>query len=139
MSVRAWWQISAVHSTLWATTSRNVRPAARTVLPTRPGRPATGGLSDWTWLAITAAGTLPILWMGYGTDIDVGDVLESAELIRRFDYAPSRNPGVPVFETIVAVLDPIEGLSQDRVDAGGDYFSAMRSNLTVLREALGCR
>jgi hypothetical protein len=73
------------------------------------GGPATSGLSDWTLLAITAAVTLPILWMGYGTDIDVGDVLESAELIRRFDYAPSRNPGVPVFETIVAVLDPIGG------------------------------
>jgi hypothetical protein len=77
--------------------------------PSDPSGPATRGLSDWTLLAITAAVTLPILWMGYGTDIDVGDVLESAELIRRFDYAPSRNPGVPVFETIVAVLDPLGG------------------------------
>ena len=72
-------------------------------------RQAAAGLGDWALLAITAAVTLPILWMGYGTDIDVGDVLESAELIRRFDYAPSRNPGVPVFESIVAVLDPIAG------------------------------
>jgi zinc transport system substrate-binding protein len=39
----------------------------------------------------------------------------------------------------VAVLDPIEGLSQERLEAGEDYLSAMRSNLTVLREALGCR
>ena len=39
----------------------------------------------------------------------------------------------------VAVLDPIEGLSQERLDAGEDYFSVMRSNLTQLREALGCR
>ena len=86
------------------------RPGSLSVRsPGDPGRPATRGLSDWTLLAITAAVTLPILWMGYGTDIDVGDVLESAELIRRFDYAPSRNPGVPVFETIVAVLDPIGG------------------------------
>ncbi len=77
--------------------------------PADGGGPATRGFGDWTLLAITAVVTLPILWMGYGTDIDVGDVLESAEVIRRFDYAPSRNPGVPVFETIVAVVDPIGG------------------------------
>lgn len=77
--------------------------------PGYTGEPATRGLGDGALLAITAAVTLPILWMGYGTDIDVGDVLDSAELIRRFDYVPSRNPGVPVFETIVAVLDPIGG------------------------------
>ncbi len=39
----------------------------------------------------------------------------------------------------VAVLDPLEGLSQERLDAGEDYVSAMRSNLEALREALGCR
>lgn len=39
----------------------------------------------------------------------------------------------------VATLDPIEGLSQERLAAGEDYFSVMRSNLVVLREALGCR
>ncbi len=40
---------------------------------------------------------------------------------------------------VVATLDPIEGLSQDRLDAGEDYLSVMRSNLEALREALGCR
>jgi zinc transport system substrate-binding protein len=39
----------------------------------------------------------------------------------------------------VATLDPIEGLSQERLDAGEDYLSVMRANLTALREALGCR
>ena len=39
----------------------------------------------------------------------------------------------------VATLDPVEGLSQERLDAGEDYFSVMRSNLAALREALGCR
>ncbi|MBB5869737.1 zinc transport system substrate-binding protein [Allocatelliglobosispora scoriae] len=34
-----------------------------------------------------------------------------------------------------AVLDPIEGLEQG---SSGDYISIMRSNLTTLREALGC-
>ena len=39
----------------------------------------------------------------------------------------------------VATLDPIEGLSEDRLDAGEDYLSVMRSNLNALRGALGCR
>jgi zinc transport system substrate-binding protein len=39
----------------------------------------------------------------------------------------------------VAVLDPVEGLSEERLDAGEDYLSVMRDNLTALREALECR
>ena len=39
----------------------------------------------------------------------------------------------------VATLDPIEGLSEDRLDAGEDYLTVMRSNLDALREALACR
>jgi zinc transport system substrate-binding protein len=39
----------------------------------------------------------------------------------------------------VATLDPIEGLSQERLDAGEDYLSVMRANLAALRRALGCR
>jgi zinc transport system substrate-binding protein len=38
-----------------------------------------------------------------------------------------------------ATLDPLEGLTQDELDAGEDYFSVMRSNLRTLRSALGCR
>jgi zinc transport system substrate-binding protein len=38
----------------------------------------------------------------------------------------------------VASLDPIEGLSQERLDDGEDYLSVMRDNLETLREALGC-
>lgn len=37
-----------------------------------------------------------------------------------------------------AVLDPLEGLAQDRIDAGEDYLSVMRDNLAVLQEGLGC-
>ena len=66
-------------------------------------------LSDRALLLVTAAVTLPILWMGYGTDIDVADVLASGDSIRRGDYFPSRPPGVPVFEAITAALDPIGG------------------------------
>lgn len=67
------------------------------------------GLADRTLLLIGAAVTLPLVWMGYGTDIDVTDVLASAETIRAGDYVPSRPPGVPVFEALVAVLDPVGG------------------------------
>ena len=39
----------------------------------------------------------------------------------------------------VAVLDPLEGLSEERLEAGEDYLSVMRENLAALREGLGCR
>jgi zinc transport system substrate-binding protein len=39
----------------------------------------------------------------------------------------------------VATLDPLEGLSDERLAARDDYLSVMRDNLDVLREALGCR
>jgi zinc transport system substrate-binding protein len=38
-----------------------------------------------------------------------------------------------------AVLDPIEGLTKDQTERGGDYFSVMRANLAALRKALGCK
>lgn len=38
-----------------------------------------------------------------------------------------------------AVLDPLEGLTQDELDHGDDYVSVMTRNLRVLRQALGCR
>ena len=38
----------------------------------------------------------------------------------------------------VATLDPIEGLSEERLAAGEDYLSVMRSNLVAIRQALGC-
>ena len=39
----------------------------------------------------------------------------------------------------IETLDPVEGLSEERLAAGEDYLSVMRSNLANLREALGCR
>ncbi len=67
------------------------------------------GLRERWLLAITAVATLPIIWLGYGTDLDIGAVLDAAARIRDLDYSPSRNPGVPVVEAIVAVLDPVGG------------------------------
>jgi zinc transport system substrate-binding protein len=37
-----------------------------------------------------------------------------------------------------AVLNPIEGLTEEQQAAGEDYISLQRENLTTLREALGC-
>jgi zinc transport system substrate-binding protein len=38
-----------------------------------------------------------------------------------------------------AVLDPLEGLTKQEIEAGEDYFSIMRANLAALQEALACR
>ena len=37
-----------------------------------------------------------------------------------------------------AVLNPLEGLTDDEMDAGAGYESVMRDNLTALQQALGC-
>jgi zinc transport system substrate-binding protein len=37
-----------------------------------------------------------------------------------------------------AVLNPLEGLTQEQLDAGADYLSVMRENLETLRTALDC-
>jgi hypothetical protein len=58
---------------------------------------------------IVALATLPLVWMGYGTDIDVWNVLRSAAGIREGDYVPSRTPGVPVLEALTALFDPLGG------------------------------
>jgi hypothetical protein len=66
-------------------------------------------LTDRTLVVVTAAVTLPFVWMGYGTDIDVANVLEAAERLREGSYMPSRPPGTPVVEALVAMLDPVGG------------------------------
>ena len=38
-----------------------------------------------------------------------------------------------------AVLNPLEGLTEQQLDEGEDYLSVMRENLAALRQALGCR
>ncbi len=86
---------------------RRARPSVGRSAPA--GASTARGLSDRVLLLVTAVATLPILWLGYGTDLDIGAVLAAGERIRDLDYAPSRNPGVPVVEAIVAVLDPIGG------------------------------
>jgi zinc transport system substrate-binding protein len=38
-----------------------------------------------------------------------------------------------------AVLNPLEGLTEEEVEARADYVSVMRANLAALRDALACR
>ena len=38
-----------------------------------------------------------------------------------------------------AVLNPLEGLTEEELARGEDYFTVMRANLEALREGLGCR
>jgi zinc transport system substrate-binding protein len=38
-----------------------------------------------------------------------------------------------------SVLNPLEGLTQDELARGEDYFTVMEANLDALREGLGCR
>jgi zinc transport system substrate-binding protein len=38
-----------------------------------------------------------------------------------------------------AVLNPLEGLTEDELARGEDYFSVMEANLGALRQGLGCR
>jgi zinc transport system substrate-binding protein len=38
-----------------------------------------------------------------------------------------------------AVLDPIEGLTEEELGRGENYFTRMRANLRALQEGLGCR
>jgi zinc transport system substrate-binding protein len=38
-----------------------------------------------------------------------------------------------------AVLNPLEGLTEDEIEDGADYFTVMRENLAALRKALACK
>lgn len=38
-----------------------------------------------------------------------------------------------------AALNPLEGLTDEEIKAGADYFSVMRANLAALQKALGCK
>jgi zinc transport system substrate-binding protein len=38
-----------------------------------------------------------------------------------------------------AVLNPLEGLTEDELESGANYFTVMRRNLAALQAALGCR
>ncbi len=78
-----------------------------------------------------------------------------SELTKVADFAKLHNVKYILFESLVSpklsetianeigaktlVLDPIEGISDEDLAKGGDYFSVMRSNLQSLQTALNCK
>ena len=53
---------------------------------------------------------LPFVLLGYGTDIDVGNVLEAGRRwLDHGDYAVSRVPGAAIHEVSTAFLDDVGG------------------------------
>jgi hypothetical protein len=52
---------------------------------------------------------LPLVFSGYGTDVDTWNVRSSANSIRAGHYVMSRPPGAPVHEAATAVLDRVAG------------------------------
>ncbi|MDQ3385722.1 MAG: zinc ABC transporter substrate-binding protein [Actinomycetota bacterium] len=67
------------------------------------------------------------------TELGITTVFTESLVSPRVAEALAREAGVEV-----AVLDPIEGISEERLADGAGYTSVMEENLEVLTEALGC-
>lgn len=59
--------------------------------------------------AVLLLGYVPLVFLGPGTDLDVGGVLDAGRAILDGDYAVSRTPGAPVFEASVGLLHAAGG------------------------------
>lgn len=92
---------------------------------------------------------IPIAGVSPEAEPSAGDLEQVADLVRASGATtvfvePLLSPEIG--ETVAretgaetAVLDPLEGLTEEALDAGEDYFSVMRANLEALRGGLGCR
>jgi len=70
--------------------------------------------SDWLAsrpyvLYLVLVPLVPLVFLGYGTDVDTWNVRSSASSIRAGHYVISRPPGALVHEAATAVLDPVAG------------------------------
>jgi hypothetical protein len=64
----------------------------------------------WSWVLLgLLAAYLPLVFLGYGTDIDAANVLRAGRSILHGDYEISRGPGAVPHEAATAVLDRIGG------------------------------
>jgi zinc transport system substrate-binding protein len=77
------------------------------------------------------------------------------ELEEIIEHVEESGAGTIFFETLVspriaetvaretgaetAVLNPLEGLTEEELESGANYFTVMRRNLVALRVGLGCR
>jgi zinc transport system substrate-binding protein len=92
---------------------------------------------------------VPIMGVSPEAEPNPGDLEEIADLVDERGVTtvfvePLLSPEIG--ETVAretgaatAVLDPLEGLSEDQLADGEDYFSVMEANLEALRDGLGCR
>jgi hypothetical protein len=74
-------------------------------------RPA-GGRPDVPWAYVVLGllcGYLPLVFLGYGTDIDAANVLRAGRSILHGDYVASRGPGAVPHEAATALLDRVGG------------------------------
>ena len=64
----------------------------------------------WVAVGLCVAVYLPFVLLGYGTDIDVGNVLEAGRRwLDHGDYSMSRAPGAAIHEVSTAFLDDVGG------------------------------
>jgi hypothetical protein len=64
----------------------------------------------WVAVGLCMAVYLTFVWLGYGTDIDVANVLEAGRRwIEHGTYEPSRTPGAAIHEVATGFLDDIGG------------------------------
>jgi hypothetical protein len=90
---------------------------ARPHVPDTGVRPVLDDEPDHRWRALTAhrlallSGLLylPFITLGYGTDVDITNVLRSGESLLDGRYRYSRPPGALPYEALVGVLDRLGG------------------------------
>jgi hypothetical protein len=64
----------------------------------------------WSWVLLgVLAAYLPLVFLGYGTDIDAANVLRAGRSILHGHYEISRGPGAVPHEAATAVLDRVGG------------------------------
>jgi zinc transport system substrate-binding protein len=70
---------------------------------------------------------------GYAADHDVSTIFFEENLPADLSETIAAEIGATT-----AVLDPLESLSAERIEAGATYFTVMEENLAALRSGLGC-
>jgi zinc transport system substrate-binding protein len=92
---------------------------------------------------------IPITGISPETEPSPQDLAEISDLVRERGVTtvfvePLLSPEIG--ETVAreagadtAVLNPLEGLTEEELSSGEDYFTLMRTNLEALQEGLGCR
>jgi zinc transport system substrate-binding protein len=90
----------------------------------------------------------PISGISPEAEVDPAHLAELRDLVEREGITTiftEELASPEVAETLAAeagvrtdVLNPLEGLTEEQVDAGEDYLSVMRQNLLALKDGLGC-